>query len=105
MQQRKWLLQNAPPVPKPDSLTGVTPGVDGLSGQLDRTKVVGIAGLERRGQELRKNNEFVLGNAFEDLEALMASAKDIIALAESFAKKSADAQATPTPSSKNQPLH
>ena len=47
--------------------------------------MVGIAGLERRGQELRKNNEVIIGNAFEDLEALMTSAKEVIALAESFA--------------------
>lgn len=92
MQQRKWLLQNAPPVPKPDNSTRSTPRADvGLAqAAVDRTEVVGIAGLERRGQELRKNNEVVLGNAFEDLGALMASAKDIIALAESFANKSAD---------------
>lgn len=51
---------------------------------------MGIAGLERRGQELRKNNEVVIGNAFEDLEALMASAKEIVALAESFASKSSE---------------
>jgi len=48
-------------------------------------KTVGIAGLEQRRLEVRKNNELVIGNAFEDLEALMASAKEIIALAESFA--------------------
>ena len=92
MQQRKWLLQNAPPVPKPENSNRSTPRADvGLAQAApDRTKVVGIAGLERRGQELRKNNEVVLGNAFEDLGALMASAKDIIALAESFANKSAD---------------
>ncbi len=37
--------------------------------------------------EVRKNNEIVIGNAFEDLEALMASAKEIIALAETFASQ------------------
>jgi ESCRT-II complex subunit VPS36 len=51
----------------------------------ERTKTVGIAGLEQRRLEVRKNNELVIGNAFEDLEALMASAKEIVALAESFA--------------------
>ena len=92
MQQRKWLLKNAPPVPKPDHSVGETLGPNGQLGRStpDRTKSVGIAGLERRGQELRKNNEVVLGDAFEDLEALMASAKEIIALAESFANKSVD---------------
>lgn len=54
----------------------------------ERTKTVGIAGLEQRRLEVRKNNELVIGNAFEDLEALMASAKEIVALAESFASSS-----------------
>jgi hypothetical protein len=44
--------------------------------------------LERRGLEARKNNELVIGNAFEDLEALMASAKQIVALAETLARES-----------------
>ena len=96
MVQRKWLLQNAPPVPRPNPVAGPattsssTP--DGLEAvaPLERGKTVGIAGLERRGQELRKNNEVVIGNAFEDLEALMASAKEIVALAESFASKSSE---------------
>lgn len=95
MVQRKWLLQNAPPVPmpnpKPDSAT-ISSTPDGLLARapLERGKTVGIAGLERRGQELRKNNEVVIGNAFEDLEALMASAKEIVALAESFASNSSE---------------
>lgn len=85
MVQRKWLLKDAPPVPKPNQYPGT-----GSENSLDRPKVVGIAGLERRRQEQRKNNEVVIGNAFEDLEALMASAKEIVALAESFAKTSGD---------------
>jgi ESCRT-II complex subunit VPS36 len=36
---------------------------------------------------MRKNNEVVISGAFEDLEALMSSAKEIIALAEQFAKQ------------------
>ncbi|CAL8580980.1 Vacuolar protein-sorting-associated protein 36 [Xanthoria parietina] len=89
MTQRKWLLQNAPPIPQteqsfPDS------GSDRRPSQNPPIKVVGIAGLERRGLELRKKNETVIGNAFEDLEALMASAKEVVALAERFAQKSAD---------------
>lgn len=83
MVQRKWLLQGAPPVPKPNRLDddGAT-----ILGAGERVKTVGIAGLEQRRLEVQKNNELVIGNAFEDLEALMASAKEIIALAESFAK-------------------
>lgn len=34
------------------------------------------------------NNQLVIGNAFEDLEALMASAKQIVALAETLARES-----------------
>lgn len=77
--QRKWLLQSAPPIPRVN-----TPGPNGTQTPPPQ-KNVGIAGLERRGQELRKNNEIVIGNAFEDLSALMASAKEIIALAEALA--------------------
>lgn len=87
--QRKWLLQSAPPIPKPRPASGTI-----NSGWLEtsqpaedpeRNKAVGIAGLERRGLEQRKNNEAVIGSAFEDLEALMTSAKEVIALAERFA--------------------
>jgi ESCRT-II complex subunit VPS36 len=58
-----------------------------MGGTADRVKVAGIAGLERRGQAMRKNNELVIGSAFEDLEALMASAKEIVAIAERFARQ------------------
>lgn len=94
MVQRKWLLQNAPPVPPPNHSSSTLPSdplaLNGHEGQPfpERPKVVGIAGLETRGQELRKKNERVIGTAFSDLEALMASAKEIIALAESFAATS-----------------
>lgn len=82
MTQRKWLLHGAPPVPKPNRLQENGSGSTTPTGE---RKNVGIAGLEQRRLEVRKNNELVIGNAFEDLEALMASAKEIIALAESFA--------------------
>ena len=89
MIQRKWLLQNAPPIPRADSPIPSS-FFDSASGQSpeSRKSAVGIAGLEQRGLQTRKNNETVLGNAFEDLEALMASAKDIVALAERFAQES-----------------
>jgi ESCRT-II complex subunit VPS36 len=90
MVQRKWLLQSAPPVPQPtrtDAGNLAEPSSTIGGSILDRNKVVGIAGLERRGQELRKNNEMVIGNAFEDLEALMMSAKEVIALAEQFSSQ------------------
>lgn len=82
--QRKWLLQNARPVPKPGSYSGAT---DTGSPSTQRVKTVGIAGLEQRRLDMRKNNEVVIGSAFEDLEALMTSAKEIVALAESFARQ------------------
>jgi len=85
--QRKWLLQSAPSPPSRDAVVGE----EAKSSQ----RVVGIAGLERRGIELRKNNEVVIGNAFEDLAALMASAKEIIALAETFASQTRSS--TPNP--------
>lgn len=78
--QRKWLLQTAPPAPRNSASANPT---DGSSPR----RHIGIAGLERRDQELRKNNEVIIGNAFEDLSALMASAKEIVALAETFAKQ------------------
>lgn len=92
--QRKWLLQRAPPVPKsaqPPSLGG-----SGNSVAFNGTptpssvapRVVGIAGLEQRGMALRQNNQTVIGTAFEDLEALMTSAKEVIQMAEQFARQS-----------------
>lgn len=96
MTQRKWLLQGAPPIPKSsragEAQSGglpVVPGTGMAAGsQSERVKDAGgIAGLEQRGLDRRKNNEIVIGTAFEDLEALMASAKEIVELAESFARK------------------
>ncbi|KAK0744954.1 EAP30/Vps36 family-domain-containing protein [Apiosordaria backusii] len=91
MIQRKWLLQNAPPIPKSSRAGEDSNGVHGDPGapeqERQRPKIGGIAGLERQTQAMRKNNEIVIGNAFEDLEALMASAKEIVALAERFAKQ------------------
>ena len=87
--QRKWLLRNAPPIPQPLQ----APNLEGVGSESSpmlesfvrpQSTSVGIAGLEQRGLQSRKNNEVVIGNAFEDLEALMASAKDIVALAERF---------------------
>jgi ESCRT-II complex subunit VPS36 len=93
MTQRKWLLQSAPPMPSP--LPSPMVGQSGENNVFTEASIarptstpVGIAGLERRGLESRKNNEVVIGTAFEDLEALMASAKEIVALAEKFAIES-----------------
>lgn len=90
--QRKWLLQSAPPIPKPRPASGsfddsYSTNSREASVEVERPRVVGIAGLERRGLEQRQNNEAMIGSAFEDLEALMTSAKEIIALAEQFASQ------------------
>ncbi|KAK3672089.1 Vacuolar protein-sorting-associated protein 36 [Recurvomyces mirabilis] len=91
--QRKWLLQSAPPIPRPglnSAPTGPGPGMSTNGQSMPATpppRVVGIAGLERRGAELRQNNQTVIGTAFEDIEALMTSAKEVIAMAEQFAKQ------------------
>ncbi|KAJ5300690.1 tRNA-ribosyltransferase [Penicillium atrosanguineum] len=87
--QRKWLLQNAPPVPPPSQTSSSTPATTAVEGPQPAARAaVGIAGLEQRRLEARMNNQLVIGNAFEDLEALMASAKQIVALAETLARES-----------------
>lgn len=84
--QRKWLLQGAPPMPNQNPLAASSK--DGTTTREHvRKKTVGIAGLEQRGLEVRKNNELVIGTAFGDLEALMASAREIVALAEGFSRQ------------------
>ena len=87
MTQRKWLLQNAPPAPKA-SRDSDGPGAGSNNGTPTKSnRAAGIAGLEQLGVNMRKNNEILIGSAFEDLEALMASAKDVVALAERFARQ------------------
>lgn len=93
MTQRKWLLQNAPPVPTSSR------GYDDSQSQSTattetHTKTAGIAGLEQLGLNMRKNNEILIGSAFEDLEALMASAKEVVALAERFARQNSTGSGT-----------
>ncbi|KAI0021631.1 EAP30/Vps36 family-domain-containing protein [Xylariomycetidae sp. FL0641] len=89
MVQRKWLLQEAPPVPVSNrAADDVRSSSLSRSGSgAGRQKTAGIAGLEQMGLDRQKKNEMVIGSAFEDLEALMASAKEIVALAESFARQ------------------
>ncbi|KAI1096055.1 Vps36-domain-containing protein [Rostrohypoxylon terebratum] len=87
MTQRKWLLQEAPPVPNGGANDMRTDSSSASGSGPSRNKTAGIAGLEKMGLDRRKNNELVIGSAFEDLEALMASAKEIVALAESFSRQ------------------
>ncbi|KAF2725914.1 Vps36-domain-containing protein [Polychaeton citri CBS 116435] len=102
--QRKWLLQSAPPIPRPTGASSSPTNAQnnsGLNSPVEPTNrsntpartTVGIAGLEQRGAELRQNNQVVIGSAFEDLEALMTSAKEVIAMAEQFRKSSSGAGA------------
>ncbi|KAI0486156.1 EAP30/Vps36 family-domain-containing protein [Xylaria cf. heliscus] len=89
MTQRKWLLHEAPPIPT-SSMANGGGEVDSISrsdSNSGRKKAAGIAGLEQMGLDRRKNNERMIGSSFEDLEALMASAKEIVALAESFSRQ------------------
>ncbi|KAF7122420.1 hypothetical protein CNMCM5793_000445 [Aspergillus hiratsukae] len=95
--QRKWLLYDAPPVPQQPSQSSATPdftiasaavAANGSAPAQPRSPAVGIAGLEQRRLEARRNNEVVIGSSFEDLEALMASAKRIVNLAETLARES-----------------
>ena len=93
MIQRKWLVRDAPPIPNSQQAPSTDVSEHGFTtvASLGRplASSVGIAGLEQRDVQNRKNNEVVIGSAFEDLEALMASAKTIVALAEKFAVESA----------------
>ena len=51
------------------------------------SKTIGINGLERASVALRLQNDAVLQSSFQDLEALMARAKDMAGLAEQLAGK------------------
>lgn len=88
MTQRKWLLQGAPPIPKSNRTGDESPDTPSSDvGSKSQRKAAGIAALEQRGLDMRKNNELMIGDAFEDLESLMSSAKEIVALAEQFARQ------------------
>ncbi|KAI1333259.1 Vps36-domain-containing protein [Xylariaceae sp. FL0255] len=87
MTQRKWLLHEAPFVPSNNRGDDGNPRGSISRSASGRKTAAGIAGLEQMGRDRRKNNERMIGTSFEDLEALMASAKEIVALAESFARQ------------------
>ena len=105
--QRKWLLQNAPPVPTPSSpsssssataTTTTTTTTDTSATSVNGTvftpeRLAGIAGLERQGINVRRKNEVAIGGAFEDLEALMGRAKEMVSLAEEFSTRLASTPA------------
>lgn len=95
MVQRKWLAASAPPVPKPldhvrrsEPSSPTTTGLEGRSSP--RSSRFGIAGLEQLGKQSVKDNETVIGAAFEDLESLMALDKEVSALAQKIAREYGD---------------
>lgn len=95
MIQRKWLATNAPPIPSPlDGMRRTDPGSPNLTGadsrSSPRSSRVGIAGLEQLGKQTQKDNELVIGSAFEDLESLMALDKEVSALAQKIAREFGD---------------
>lgn len=99
--QRKWLLSSAPPIPTPNSSgTGNSSPQQGSSITSLPQRVVGIAGLEQKGALARQKNQTVIGTAFEDLEALMTSAKEVIAMAEQFRAQSAASSDSMSPEAK-----
>lgn len=103
MVQRKWLLEGAPSLPKPSlhapSDSPYSPTSGPYTHPSDSTpKIVGIAALEARGLETRKKNTLAISSAFSDLEALMTSAKEIIALAESFSSHLPPSSSASSPS-------
>ncbi|CUS11421.1 unnamed protein product [Tuber aestivum] len=92
--QRKWLLQNAPlgPTPRQSGNDGApngggASGLTNVNGGTVTGGVVGIAGFESAGLNVRKKNEAAIRRAFEDLEALMGRAKEMVSLAEEFSTR------------------
>ena len=80
MIQRKWLLQNAPPVPKPrrSGESNISSDMQGATGMSGRAKLLGIGALEWQGDSVRKNNDIVMRGALDDLESLMSRAKEMV---------------------------
>lgn len=95
MVQRKWLASG---IPTPNPLNNVgrdhefsSPTNNGIGpGTPPRSNRVGIAALEHRGMQNRNSNQLVIGTAFEDLEALMALDKEVVALARNLAREFGD---------------
>ena len=77
MIQRKWLLQNAPQIPKPWYRSEGDGSGDGSLSK-NRVKVLGIGALERRSDTVRKNNDLVMRGALDDLESLKSRAKEMV---------------------------
>jgi ESCRT-II complex subunit VPS36 len=88
--QRKWLLQSAPPIPKPRPASGnfddaYSTNTDAASLDNERNKVVGIAGLERRNEIIALAEQFSsqanLGaNGSSDVNALATESVSALGL-------------------------
>ena len=77
---------------KAESSDGVDKGNNVLATIMPKRPTgAGIGGLERATEAITLTNDATLGQAFDDLEALMARAKDLVSLAESFARRLASA--------------
>lgn len=95
MIQRKWLASSAPPIPKSiDGLHSSEPSSPVVSGfdvrNSPRSSRVGIAGLEHLGKQSQRDNESVIGAAFEDLDSLMHLEKEVSAMAQKIAREYGD---------------
>uniref|UniRef100_A0A8C1GEX4 Vacuolar protein-sorting-associated protein 36 n=1 Tax=Cyprinus carpio TaxID=7962 RepID=A0A8C1GEX4_CYPCA len=58
----------------------------------ERTRAVGIVGIERKLEEKRKETDKNISEAFEDLSKLMEKAKEMVELSKSIANKIKDKQ-------------
>ncbi|KAK5072748.1 Vacuolar protein-sorting-associated protein 36 [Lithohypha guttulata] len=86
---------DAPPIPKTlDSLRTSEPSSPTTSSfesrSSPRSSRVGIAGLEQIGKQSQKDNEIVIGAAFEDLDSLMSLKKEVSSLAQKIAREFGD---------------
>lgn len=104
--QRKWILKNAPDIslartstssPYPSS----TPGSPVSSIPPTKPQNVGIASILAQNEQTRLKTQTIIGDAFADLEHLMASAKEVIDLAESFQRMNPNNNDPSSPSAPN----
>jgi len=83
MIQRIWLLDQAPTTINNLDLGNFTSKSRANTASVHvedapYERAIGIRGLERQNRSLRRNNEIVLSGAFEDLDALMSRAQEIV---------------------------
>ncbi|XP_031280854.1 vacuolar protein sorting-associated protein 36 [Pistacia vera] len=69
------------------SSSGTGPGRGGLYGSDGSVRMVGVAGILRREQEKWESTDKSMQEAFQDLNALMSKAKEMVMLAEKMKQK------------------